>query len=258
MRQRNLGRRLLATLMSAAMTVTMLPFVGSVCGEKTEAAPLAYKTVAGLSTSAIKSPQAGTTNGAWTGSYVWYGKYNGEPVKYRVLDPSTNLYSTNGSYSMLLDCDSVLYKAAFDADAVNANSSKPNTWLGSDLRLNMNGNDFLFKSGVFTEQERDAIMVSKIPAHSLVQGTSAWNVSSWTRGIFKNYVPITSERIFLLDAEDASNSYYGYNYSDAAMTGRLKKYNGVTADYWLRSERGARLENGKHRYYGRNTPHRTR
>ena len=113
-----------------------------------------------------------------------------------------------------------------------------NTWLGSDLRLNLNGNDFLFKIGVFTEQERNAIMVSKIASHSLVQGTSAWNVSSWTKGIFKNYVPITSERIFLLDAEDASNSYYGYNYSDAAMTGRLKKYNGVTADYWSRTVRG--------------------
>ena len=221
--------------MSAAMTVTMLPFVGSVCGEKTEAAPLAYKTVAGLSTSAIKSPQAGTTNGAWTGSYVWYGKYNGEPVKYRVLDPSTNLYSTNGSYSMLLDCDSVLYKVAFDADGVNANSSKPNTWLGSDLRLNLNGNDFLFKSGVFTEQERDALTFTKIASHSLVQGTSAWNVSSWTRGIFQNYVSLNSERAFLLDVEDASNSYYGYNYTDAAWNGRLKKYNGVDTDYWLRS-----------------------
>lgn len=235
MRKRNPGRRLLAALMSAAMTVTMLPFVGSVSAEKTEAAPVAYKTVAGLSTSVIKAPKAGTEGAAWTGSYVWYGKYNGEPVKYRVLDPSTNLYSTNGAYSMLLDCDSVLYKAAFDVDSVNANSSNPNTWLGSDLRLNLNGNDFLFKNGVFTEQERNAIMVSKIASHSLVQGTSAWNVSSWTKGIFKNYVPITSERIFLLDAEDASNSYYGYNYSDAAMTGRLKKYNGVTADYWLRS-----------------------
>ena len=235
MRKQNPGRRLLAALMSAAMTVTMLPFVGSMSAEKTEAAPVGYKTVAGLSTSTIKAPKAGTEGAAWTGSYVWYGKYNGDPVKYRVLDPSTNLYSTNGSYSMLLDCDSVLYKAAFDSDGTNANSSKPNSWLGSDLRLDLNGNDFLFKSGVFTEQERNAIQVSKISSHSLVQGTSAWNVSSWTRGTFKDYVAITSERIFLLDAEDASNSYYGYNYTDATWNGRMKEYNGIFTDWWLRS-----------------------
>ncbi len=47
---------------------------------------------------------------AWTGSYVWYGNYEGNPVRYRVLYPHSTEY---GGDTMLLDCDTVLYSAVF-------------------------------------------------------------------------------------------------------------------------------------------------
>lgn len=66
------------------------------------------KAIGGLGTQGIAAPTApADANSAWTGDHVWYGSYGGSPVLYRVLAPSTEAY---GSATMLLDCDSILWK----------------------------------------------------------------------------------------------------------------------------------------------------
>ena len=194
-----------------------------------------FKNVAGLGTSAIKAPKTPENySDFWTGSYVWFGKYNGTPVKYRVLTPKTTIY---GGTTMLLDCDSILYTAPFDTDAVaNTGAQKPNEWAYSDVKAGLNGSAFLTKADGFTMIEKDAIAESTIASHALVEGTAAGQVSSWTKGEYVNYVALSGEKIFLLDGEDVSNSLYGYYYDDYPVTGKVKKNSGGNAAWWwLRS-----------------------
>lgn len=104
------------------------------------------KKITGLGTGAIANPADG--NLGW--SYVYYGKYNGNPVKYRVLDKNSHDFGVENG-SLFLDCDSILFRAAFY-------SGQPVTdWRDSELRSRLNGDAFLDKDGVFTGMEKDAI-----------------------------------------------------------------------------------------------------
>ena len=51
---------------------------------------------------------------AWQGSYVYFGNYQGNPIKFRVLDQNTTRFSQNGNKTMFLDSDMSLYKSGFD------------------------------------------------------------------------------------------------------------------------------------------------
>ena len=54
----------------------------------------ATKKSIGLGTSIIANPTVPTsTTDAWKGSYVYFGTYNGSPIKYRVLDSDTTTFS---------------------------------------------------------------------------------------------------------------------------------------------------------------------
>ena len=121
-----------ALLLSAAMAVTLVPFMGTPVTVKATS----YKTVSGLGTSAICNPTSTESSAtAWAGSYVYYGKYDGtNPTKYRVLDKASSDFGVSGD-SLLLDCDTTLYNAAFDADGnANQGATKANEWGYSDLR----------------------------------------------------------------------------------------------------------------------------
>lgn len=139
-----------ALLLSAAMAVTIVPVMDA----PKKAKATSDKTVAGLGTSAISNPTStGSSATAWAGSYVYYGKYDGtNPTKYRVLDRASNDFGVSGG-SLLLDCDTTLYNAAF-------HDSNNNIWSSSSLRSGLQGNAFLEKSGVFTAQEKGAIVAS--------------------------------------------------------------------------------------------------
>ncbi len=78
-----------------------------------------------LGTGGIKAPSKGEADKPWRGSYLWFGKYNEFYTKYRVLAPYTERF---GSGTMFLDCDSLLYTAAFDDLMENYNPSEPESW----------------------------------------------------------------------------------------------------------------------------------
>ena len=120
----------LAILLTAAMVVGLMPGTGTLQAQAEELG--VAKTIAGLGTSVIVDPTAPANwNEAWKGSYVYYGNYNGSPVKYRVLDASTTKF---GGTTMLLDCDSILYYQKFDNDGIdNEDSKKANDWSISDV-----------------------------------------------------------------------------------------------------------------------------
>ena len=96
------GSKLTAALLSTALTVSMIPAVSNPLNVQAAT----KKKVTCVGNSAIKAPDLGEKDKDWMGNYVWYGSFQGKPVKYRVLSPNTNRY---GGDTMLLDCDKVLF-----------------------------------------------------------------------------------------------------------------------------------------------------
>ena len=228
MKSKHVLKRLLATALSAMMALTMLPHAAG--SSTVYADPMTTeweKTVTGLSSDGIKAPTLSSNSSVrWLGSYVWYGHYDGKPVRYRVLSPKTTEY---GGTTMLLDCDSILYDSVYD-------ETKNRPWIISDVESGLNGEQFLTAEGVFTFMEREAIAPSVKDQHDLVVGESKGNVDAWTQSNFGESTMLSWQRVFLLDVEEASNPEYGYIVASNVVTANRKKsYSNAYANWWLRS-----------------------
>ena len=138
--------------------------------------------------------------------------------------------------ALFLDCDSILFTDQYDRDGEpNNTSTQPNGWSYSDLRAKLSGDYFLSDTNNFTPAEKSAVIISKRASHPLVVGVNDYQVNSWTKQAFSNYVALELESIFLLDAEEASNTAFGYPTSFVGHPARVKKYNGAAEDWVLRS-----------------------
>lgn len=190
----------------------------------------ATKKSIGLGTSIIANPAAPTsTKDAWKGSYVYFGTYNGSPIKYRVLDSDTTTFSKdNNTKTMLLDCDSLLFESKFDDNS--------NEWATSYLKRYLNsekgeGYDYSsegFLTTAFTSSEQSAIASStKISVDS----------SDGNEGICRGYhwTTLNDDKIFLLDVKEACNTSYGYSKVDGAINRKKTGNNNDTTSWWLRS-----------------------
>lgn len=269
MRRKDVMKKGTAWLLTAALLVGLLPIAGTPTtvqaetGETTETTTA--KNIAGLGTSMIADPTAPSVyTDAWKGSYVYFGNYDSSPVKYRVLDANTTRFSKadddgNKAETMLLDSDKILYDQEFDNDGkANEGYTKANDWAGSDVKVSLNGKtdgdgnktQKGFIDEAFTTVEESAIAQSTIAAHALTTESTedgAVNVASWIKDAFANYVPLTGEKIFLLDAEDVSNNAYGYSTKDGSC-GNRRKSGGWAAYWWLRSADGDRVTNAGYVY----------
>ena len=190
---------------------------------KSEAAWSKTQSNTGVGTGAITNPQEARYTQAsdpWTGSYVYYGKYDGNAVRYRVLNKACQDY---GNSSLFLDCDTILFKTYFDQDGrANGDAAYANIWEYSDINKNLNGNMFLTKSGVFTTVEKNSIMES---------------ATDFT--VFVN-TELEGEKIFLLDLAEATNYRNGYHNQNG--TNHVKTYNGTAHKWWLRTDNDFEVE----------------
>ncbi|MGN0365302.1 MAG: DUF6273 domain-containing protein [Suilimivivens sp.] len=176
----------------------------------TPAAPVNGK---GLGVSIIADPTApADTSSDWAGSFVYFGTYNSSPVKYRVLDRTTTDF---GGTTMLLDCDSILWKGRNPSSQFDDNST---VWADSEIKTYLNGT---FLSGNFTDLEQAAIAASSKANASATDG-NGWRAL--------NYAALSGEQIFLLDAKEATNTSYGYSNTQTQAANRKK-----TDYWWLRS-----------------------
>ena len=218
MRSKSIIPKVIASVIVASMSVALIPKItGSDKvlawnGEKNDGNTF-------LGTSKIAAPVAPTDyQSEWTGSYVNIGYYNGQLLKYRVLDPNTTAYGGN---TMLLDCDKVIFEHNYDDEY--------NEWESSDLRNYLNST---FLTETFSPIEQSAIAKSTIGSHEYVVGDEPGQVSSWIKTIFHKYTPLTGEKIFILDAEELCNPAYGYYNVDYSSYTRLK--DGMKGFYWFR------------------------
>lgn len=189
----------------------------------------ATKKSIGLGTSIIANPTIPTsTTDAWKGSYVYFGTYNGSPIKYRVLDSDTTTFSNdNTTNTMLLDCDSLLFESKFDDSS--------NEWATSYLKRYLNsekgeGYDYSsegFLTTAFTSSEQSAIASStKISVDSSDGNVDTFSYFQWTT--------LNDDKIFLLDVKEACNTSYGYSNAVEAKN-RKKTGNNNDTSWWLRS-----------------------
>ena len=221
-----LGKRVTGLLLAACLAVGMVPTMAFAEGTN--------KTIM-LGTSGIGNPTPPQNqNSAWTGSYVYFGSYdfdeNGtkEPVKYRVLDNETTVF---GGKTMLLDCDRILLPRKFDGSNSDWNNSDIKRFLNSEKDVSNNDNpayDYSstgFLTTSFSKTEQDAIAESTKDNKSDKDG-DGWGKLSWCS--------LNGEKIFILDAKEATNTSYGYSnrYYDSAVN---RKKTGASSSWWLRS-----------------------
>ena len=189
----------------------------------------ATKKSIGLGTSIIANPAAPTsTKDAWKGSYVYFGTYNGSPIKYRVLDSDTTTFSKdNNTKTMLLDCDSLLFESKFDDNS--------NEWATSYLKRYLNsekgeGYDYSsegFLTTAFTSSEQSAIASSTKIVDSSDGNEEIGRYFKWST--------LNDDKIFLLDAKEACNTSYGYSKVGGAINRKKTGNNNDTTSWWLRS-----------------------
>ena len=242
-----------AQLISVALSITMGMQIFSVWDQSDVRADGFVKDISNtyLAEASLGSPKAPESmDSPWTGSYVWYGKYDGLPVRYRVLSPRTDIY---GSETMFLDCDNDLYATTMDDDDVlNEGATAFNDWAHCDINIDLNGDKLLYKENCFTEAERNAIASSKISSHEYVVGNNAFEVPQGIKYYFgSGSTPLTGEKLFILDAEDIVNSAYGYYSSMGAGENRVKYVFDSNSPmfWWFRSPNGTDSL-GKVRYQG--------
>ena len=208
MKKQRLLETMRPVILAAVLIITSLCCLGM--KDMTYAAD-GEKSITGLGTGTIQNPSS--SGGGW--NYVYYGKMDpergGDGIRYRVLDKASTAFGGN---TMLLDCDWVVRLAAFDSD-------NSNVWETSSLRRSLNGSGFYSKEGMFSAAEKAAIAES---TKSQANGTDG------SGSIYHSFAPLSGEKIFLLDAVEATCPAYGYGEPKL----RIKGGDG-TRWWWLRS-----------------------
>ncbi len=214
-RLRSVTKRIIAMIITAALTLTLIPFMGDPIGAYADDVFDKTQDNTGLGTGSIADPASGA--GGW--SLVYFGKYNGNPVLYRVLDKDATEFGGN---TMLLDCSTTLTMSVMDSDCDSSNySGFSYRWTESDICSWLNGNDFYNNTNVFTTIEKGAIAASSKADKSSSDGDGR---------IFHNFQPLAGEHVFLLDAKEVTNTSYGFSSDPGNNSTRIK----TGADYyWL-------------------------
>ena len=219
--------RLTSVVLASALSLPMISFLGGVKTAKVLAVVKDESNTQLGVTQIVEPVKPKEFTDPWQGSYVYYGKYDGEPIMFRVLDTDATDF---GAESLFLDSDKILFEAKYN------NVYKLSAWNESDLHYSLNGSGFLTKDGVFTDAEREAILAST------VETTPYEGLDPTPMSIFKNYIGLQGDKIFLLDARDLMTEEFGYEKvynggnSLVSSNGRVKRsLTGGKLGYWLRT-----------------------
>lgn len=195
----------------------------SVQGENATDAVATQEQMIQLGTSGMAAPEQ--EKETWSGDYVYFGKEQSAPMKWRVLDPNGTAGNSSMTGGILLQADSVLQRMAFEDgkdsnDEHKRSSDAPidwNDWNASDIRtwLQGEGKDQFLNDERVTQMERQAIMKTTTKA-----GESPVDILC--------SVPLQGDTVFLLDSSDLANTDYGYAYQDGGDSS-------VGKHWWLRS-----------------------
>ncbi len=185
-------------IITAILIWVMIPaFIPEVMGENAASVPEKSRDNTWLGTAGLSDPdRPADKDSPWSGNYVYFGTYDGRPIRFRVLAKDSTAY-TSGK-ALFLDSDVSIFDECFDSEEPYSNS-----WFGSTLRKTLNS-DFL--EG-FHACEREAI------AASTGSGGITYEAGSMETGVCGAPVSI-NDKVFLLDPAEVRNEAYGYSADD--------------------------------------------
>ena len=183
-----------AKTISAVLAASlMFAFIPKIAGSNTVLAASGSKNQdnTSLGVSAIVNPTPPENSfSTWTGSFVYFGNYNG-PIKFRVLQKGSTAHTN--SEALFLDSDEILKDMEFGSTN-KWSTSYVKTWLNEDF----------FTIDNFTSIEMAAVPDTKTEKE---HDYGDELLSNW----YGKYVPLSGEKAFVLDAEEATNTKYGYS-----------------------------------------------
>ena len=221
-----LSKVLLNLILSAAIILGSMPCKPFVMEVKADTQ--SEKTITGLGLGTIDTCPTphGNAESAWDGDYVYFGKYDGTPMKYRVLSCPDRV---------LLDCDNVLKKIPFS-------TSNNNSWEESDIRKWLQGDEFYNNPAVFTAAEKNAIIDSNCDIEGISEGLTPDGYTD----VELSY----PDPVFVLNVSAVTNdNWLGYYKSIEKSGTRKKTYftgteQGKYAKWWLRSSSNEKKKDG--------------
>lgn len=254
-----------ALALSAAMAISLLPAISPL--SKVDAATTETgKTITGLGIAGIGNPKGSngeklSATAAWTGSYVYYGMYKSKPIKFRVLDNNSGATYGISNSSMLLDCDTIVTaddsnpekSVYFLAGGAVGVSDWNWTWQDSNIQEWLNSDKYSKEEGApttgTTEHNKiDGFLTQFEDAEKSAIASSTKNARSNKDGLLKTsdnqtlyFEKLKNDKVFVLDASEMRNTYYGYPNVATSAKQRVKTSNKklqAAYKYWLRNGNG--------------------
>ena len=147
---------------------------------------------------------------------IYFGKWDKEPIKWRVLDDKTN---TGGSGLFLLS--DALLGTGWDGNVHFDNSGNDsNAWQSSTAKTWCNN----FYGSSFSNGEQGAVLATTKSDGAFTKGTGGISFDA-SENI------LNGDKVFFLSAEEAENSAYGFTDDNA----RIANYGNSPGVWWLRS-----------------------
>lgn len=238
-----------ALALSAAMAISLLPVISPL--SKVDAATTETgKTILGIGVSGIGNPYGShngdklSTTASWKGSYVYYGKYDGEPIKYRVLDTESRYSFSTGASSMLLQTDKVVGPQVYSYTfAGKTTSTEQYSYADSSLVKWMNETGYKKMTCSITNKEMPYFLneFSSVELNGILASTKASKNSSdgglnfAAGGSEYIYTPLNKDKVFALDASEYRNTHYGYPDTANKAKQREQNVNKTLYGYFIRS-----------------------
>ncbi len=169
--------------------------------------------------------------------YIYYGAWNGSPIKWRVLSDKTN----TGGDGLFLLSDALLgtgtyggvyfqqsyhydsgtcHKGSAPSDGNHTNCQIMNAWQGSDAQSWCNS----FYNTNLTTQEQGAVLVT-------TKSDEAFTSSTYSVPFAASEKILDNDKVFFLSAQEAENGNYGFTND----TARIANYGNSAGVWWLRS-----------------------
>ena len=197
-------KRIFSTLLALCMLLCLMPTGVFAAGTDT-----------GKAIQLVDSGTAANISGGQNDN-IYFGKWDEEPIKWRVLDDQTN---TKGSGLFLLS-DALLGTGWYGDVCFDNSGNIRNAWQSSTAKTWCNN----FYDSSFSNGEQGAVLATTKSDEAFTKGTGGISFDA-SENI------LNGDKVFFLSAEEAENSAYGFTDDNA----RIANYGNSAGVWWLRS-----------------------
>ncbi len=153
--------------------------------------------------------------------HVYYGTWNDEPVKWRVLDTKTNMLNAVKGDGLFLLTEKSLGPGDYDGVSFDSSYRYSIEWQDSQAQKLCK----TFEQGHLTDSERAVVLATIKSDEAFTLSSSSVYSYDAADGI------LNGDKVFFLSAEEASNPDYGFTDNDS----RKAIYGSMYTNWWLRS-----------------------